>query len=502
MNIPRLLLRFMAMKWRRVFEHDQKDNFLTYLRGQKLLLIVAGCLTAALYPLLRYCYPLPDFFVDSVNYVLWAQYDLAVAYRPVGYSVFLQLVHRVSGSAGAVVFAQYLLFVLSSLFFFFSVDHLFGLPKKLALPILAVLLCNPILLFQSNLISSDSLFCSLTIVWLTTCFWIVMRPGWWALVVQLLFLYLAFRVRYTAMFFPVVAIVAIIECSAKNHYKLIGMGLTIAVISLTVWQQKKATLQYTNTDVFSGFAGWQIANNALYCYPYISLQREDLPNREMQLVDFAVKKYIDSVQKGNGVGYVYLWDKRSPLKKYLNLCANRNHTDYLISWFNASVTLNDYGWYIVRHYPGAFMRHFIVPNSVNYFYPATEALGNYDYTNIKLPAETMAWFGFRSEHLDCTFPVLQSTVIGIYPALSLLLNLLNIAAILFFLLRAVPVWGRVTQGDKGLFLVWSLFFTGYMAFSIFASAVNLRFMDYLFVTGYIMPFVLFMKAREMRVKPF
>ena len=268
-----------------------------------------------------------------------------------------------------------------------------------------------------------------------------------------------------------------------------------------MWQQKKATLQYTNTDVFSGFAGWQIANNALYCYPYISLQQEDLPNREMQIVDFSVRKYLDSVKKGDGVGYVYLWDVRSPLKKYLNLCSNRNHTDYLISWFNASVTLNDYGWYIVQHYPGTFVRHFILPNCTNYFYPATEVLGNYDYTNIKIPAETMAWFGFGSEHLDCTYPVLQSTVISEYPALSLLLNLLNIAAILFFLVRVVPVWKSVSQEDKGLLVVWGLFFTGYMAFSIFASAVNLRFLDYLFVMGYIMPFVLFAKARKMRVKP-
>ena len=113
----------------------------------------------------------------------------------------------------------------------------------------------------------------------------------------------------------------------------------------------------------------------------------------------------------------------------------------------------------------------------------------------------MAWFGFGSEHLDCTYPVLQSTVISIYPALSLALNLLNIAAILFFLVRVVPVWKSVSQEDKGLLVVWGLFFTGYMAFSIFASAVNLRFLDYLFVTGYIMPFVLFAKARKMRVKP-
>ena len=202
----------MPMKWYPQFKHDLKDNFISYLRGQKLLLIVAGCLSVVLYPLLRYCYPLPDLFVDSVNYVLWAQYDLPVAYRPVGYSVFLQLVHGVSESSGAVVFAQYLLFVLSSVFFFFSVDYLFGLPKKLALPILVVILCNPILLFQSNLISSDSLFCSLTIVWLTTCLWIVKRPGWWPLIAQLLFLSLAFRVRYIAMFFPVVAIVAFIAC--------------------------------------------------------------------------------------------------------------------------------------------------------------------------------------------------------------------------------------------------------------------------------------------------
>ncbi len=480
---------------------NKKDNFLNYLQGQKLLLIIALCVSAGLYPLLKYCYPQPDFFVDSLNYILWAKNDFSATYRPLGYSLFMQGINFLFSSPGSAVFLQYLLFVLSSLFFFFSVDYLFGLPSKLKLPILVIVLCNPILLFQANLISSDSLFCSLTVIWLATCLWIVKKPGWWALITQLLFLYLCFRMRYTAMFFPLVAIAAFAVSKAKISYKLIGAGLTLSVISLTVWQQKRTNLLYTNTNVFSGFAGWQIANNALYCYPYTSIKSEELPDFDMQIIDHCVKMNIDSVSKMTGVGYVYLWDMKSPLKKYHKICMRRDGTDYLASWFTASVALNDYGWYIVKHYPWPFFRHFIVPNSTNYFYPPTEVLANYDYGHIKLTPEAIDWFGISSEYLDCTYPVLQSKVIAIYPALSLLLNILNIAAILFFVARVIPIWRSVPRSKWGLIIVWGSFFFGYMAFSIFASAVNLRFLDYLFVTGYIMPFVLFIKAQEAHTTP-
>jgi hypothetical protein len=478
------------MKWLPSLNASNRDNFFRYLCNKKSLLVIAVCISACLFAILKYCYPLPDFFVDSVNYVLWAHYDLAVAFRPMGYSYFLQMMHSVSAGWGTLIFVQYFIFVLSSLFFFFSADYLFGVPKKLALPLMLAILCNPMLLLQTNLVSSDSIFCSLTVTWFTTCLWIIKKPGWWIWVAQLIFLYLAFKVRYSALFFPVISAIVFLFCKARRSYKITGIVATGAMIYLIVWYQQNLTEYATNTKTFSGFAGWQIANNALYCYPYIDLNPKDLPTQETRIVDECVRMKIDSVVKDDNVGYVYLWDRQSPFKKYLGICAYRHHTNYLVSWFNASVGLKAYGWYIIRHYPAEFMKYFILPNCTNYFYPPAEILDNYDNSSIKLPPETIAWFGFDNDHLRCTYPNLQNRIISVYPALSLILNLLNIGTILFILLGAILIWKKIASTSKALLIVWSCFYFGYMGFSIFASAVNLRFLDYLFVMGIVMPFIL------------
>jgi hypothetical protein len=481
--------------------NDLNGSFYLYLRSQRKLIFVALAISFVIYIPFKYCFPLPDLFVDSSDYILWATYNFSVAYRPLGYSVFLQLLHFISSAAAFTVFIQFCLFLFSTLFCFFNTDYLFGLPSKFKMLVLLLTICNPILIFQTNLISADSLFCSLTILWLTACLWIIKMPGWWALVLQLLFLYLCFRVRYIAMFFPIVAVVVFIVCSAKIYYRLIGIACTVLVIFLTIQLQKNVTEKETGTPIFSGFAGWQIANNALYCYKHIDINSNDLPSHETQVIDHCVKAYIDSVNNSGGIGDIYLWDRNSPLKKYLNICAHRGHSDYLVAWFISSIPLSDYGWYIIRHYPKEFMQYFILPNTINYFYPNPEALTNYDYKNITLTPETKQWFSLNTDHLDCKFPFLQGKIILVYPAISLLLNVFNILAILFFLSRSIPIWEKIPHDAKGLFIFWCVFYFGYMAFSIFAAAINLRFLDFLFVPGFIMPVILFKSCTSIKSQP-
>ncbi len=475
-----------------------KDTFFGYLRAQKKLIFIALAVAVVIYVPFKYAFPLPDLFADSSDYILWAANNFPVAYRPLGYSVFLQFIHSISPSALFLTSIQYALFILSTLFFFFSADYLFGLPAKFKLPALLLVICNPILIFQSNLVSSDSLFCSLTIIWFSACLWIISRPRWWNLLLQFLILYCCLRLRYTAMFFPLIVSIAFVVCRAKIYYKLAGVLATALLIFTAVQLQKSTNEKETGTDVFSGFAGWQLANNALYCYRHIEVSSNDLPTHETQVIDHCVKAYIDSVSISGGVGYSYLWDRNSPLKKYLNICAHRDHSDYLVAWFTASVPLGRYGWYIISHHPASFMQYYLIPNTVNYFYPPTEILANYDYRSITLAPETKRWFGIDTDHLDCEFPLLQGKIIQVYPLLSLLLNLFNIAVLIFCAIRAVNA-GRTTPPYlNGLLITWGTFYFGYMVFCILASAINLRFLDYLFVPGFIMPLILIAATRRQR----
>jgi hypothetical protein len=470
---------------------NSKKTFWAYLGIQKKLIITASITSTACFILLKYCFPYPDFFVDSLSYINWAFFNTDVAFRPTSYSFFLRGIHALSAIPLFLIAIQYLLFFFSTLLCFLSVDYLFSIPEKIKRLLLIILLINPMLIFQANLISSDSLFCSLTVIWFTLCLWIMRKPGWPALLLQIIVLYCSFSLRYAALWYPIIAVAAFILCTAKWWYKLAGIALTITVILYVINHIKNVNEQETGTRVFSGFGGWQIANNALYCYKKINIDEYDLPSRKSKEIIEMVNEFIDSVSSPTDeIGVVYLWDKHSPLKLYCYKTVFEIKNNYFKTWFHVSRDLNEYGWYIVRNFPKEFIRYYVLPNTVNYFYPDPEALTNYNNANLPLPAETKEWCSLDIDHVDCRFPDLQKNVIVIYPTLSLLLNIFNIVTILFFLVKAMPARKKLPVGIWQLFLLWGLFYFTFMAFTIFAAAVNLRFMDTMFVLGLIFPFIL------------
>ncbi len=465
----------------------RQPGFRVYLSTQKKMICIASVISAALFIILKLCFPYPDLFVDSTNYIIWAYLKFNVAYRPTGYSCFLRFTHAISHTALFTVFIQYLLFFLSTLSFFFSADYLFSLPRKLKWPLLILLLIDPLLVLQTNLISSDSLFCSLTVLWFTLCLWILCRPGWWALFLQLLLLYFSIGVRYTSLFFPLVAVVVFLLSRAKWRYKAVGVILTVSVLVFTVERQRYLNWKETNCKVFSAFEGWQIANNALYCYKNIKVDINDLPSVHCQRLHRFVNHYIDSVKRpADNIGSAFIWDSRSPLKMY---CLAEEHTagiNYFVSWFTVSVPMHQYGWYIVSHFPKEFARGYVLPNTINYLYPIPEAVENYN-TNFALPPQTKEWFDLEIDNLSCRFPSLQGSIISVFPAITLLVNVLNIGTIILLPLLA---WKRMAKNNRRLFFTWSLFYCAFMGFTIFASAVNLRFMDMLFVPDLVIPLIL------------
>lgn len=476
---------------------DHRDSFITYLRSQKRMILASLGIAALSFILLKCLFPYPDMFVDSSSYIFWAFYKFDVAYRPTGYPYFLRFTHVVSEHHLFTVLIQYLFFLLSSLFCFFSVDFLYGLPGKLKWTILMLILLNPMLVLQTNLISSDTVFCSLTVTWFTLCLWILKKANWWVLLLQLLLLYCCFEVRFTTLFFPFVAVTVFLLCAGKWTYKITGALLTVALILFCVQRQKQLHQDVANIKIVSGFSGWQVANNALYCYKHINLDPNDLPSVNLQVVDRVVKRYIDSLPVNPGeIGVQYLWDKRSPLKVFCLQVMRHAKIDYAVAWMNVSKEYGNYGWYIIKTFPGAFMQYYILPNTCKYFYPDLEALTEYNSSNMAaLPDETKQWFNYTVDHLECRVPGFQRVIMPVFPFLSLLLNLFNIVVLVFCSFRLIKAWKSISKDTRQFFFVWALFYFSFMAFSIFATAVNLRFMDLIFILGLIIPVVLWNKIR-------
>lgn len=466
------------------------ETFYRYLAAQKKMILVATAISVVCFVLLKYCFPVPDFNPDSTNYIDWAFRKFDVAFRPVGYSYFLRLLHAVTDSHLFFVFIQFVLFFLSTLYCFFSIDYLYGIPAKYRWPIFIAVVCNPVLIIQTNLITSDTIFCSLTVTWFAVCLWMLKKMNWQTFVAQILLLFICFEMRYTALFYPFVTIFIILISGAKKAYKLVTVLITVAVIFASIEWHKNENERVTGARVLSGFSGWQLANNALYCYKHVTIDTSELPSVQSKIINHFVEKYIDSVTIVDEVGFEFLWLPKSPLKKYMRIKQQFDRLPYLEEWYVSSISMNEYGWYIISHNPGPFMRYFIWPNFKRYLYPDPETIKNYYTSKVEIPQITVDWFKLKSAAITCRFPDLEKWIILPYPAICLLMEIFNVFAICVFAFRAFRVWRGIPLMVKGLFLSWTFYYFAFMAFSVFASAVNLRFLDPFFILGYIIPFIL------------
>ncbi len=452
------------------------------------MLAAAMAISLVCFVILRLCFPTPDFFIDSTNYVNWAYYDVALNYRPVGYSKFLRLVHEyVSGSIVAVAAVQYLLFLVSTLFCFFSIDHLFHLQKKVRWVVFILLVFNPVLIFQTNLISSDGVFCSLTVLWFTSCLWIASRQQWWALLAQVGLLYMCFAVRYTALFYPVIAVLVFVLCARKLLYRITGIVLTIYVMMHAVEKQENLMKEQTGVKVFSGFSGWQLANNVLYYHKKIKVDTADLYSPEMKAIYNVVNVFIDSVDRKDSVGCVYMWDKKSPLKVLAYMRMYSAKQAYFPSWVYTSVYFGEYAGIIIKQQPWAYVRYFMLPNAKEYFYPPLEVVGSYNSTSCVLDTITMKWYGIKDSTLTCRAPGVQRYTMSVYPAVTLLLHLASLFATCIFLVRAVRARHTIGRDVVAMFVAWFMFYFGYMGFSIIAAPVYMRLVDPVYILCIVMP---------------
>lgn len=482
--------------------HNQlQRDFFSYMGEQKKLVIVAITLAAICYALLKYCFPMPDFFLDSYSYIIAATEGLSVSYRPKGYSELLRTIHYITASANAVVLIQNLFFVFSSLFFFFSADYLYGgLPRKLRMPLLLILIANPILILQTNLISSDTIFCSLTVTWFTMCLWIIKRHNWLALSLQVILIYLCFHTRYTAIFYPAISVVVFLLSGGRPGYKIAGIIATTGIILFTVQQQKARIEREYGVSIFSGFSGWQIANNVLCYYKEIEVDAAELPQGEPQNIDVYVKKLIDKAYTEDYVGTKYLWDENSPLKMYLFVRLSYTKKPYFYEWMNASKEFGDYAWSIIKNEPMAYVKHFMLPNFKHYLMPNPEVLQNYNNWNSKVTPEAKEWFGFETDELSCRYPGLQSAIAAPLPYLSLLLNVGNVCVFLFIAFHYLRNRKKISRDAGRTLIMWALFYFGYVLFSLFATIVLLRYLDPLFILGVVMPFVVIGQYKKVRGK--
>ncbi len=327
-----------------------------------------------LYLFISYCYPFPYFDPDTGTYILSARYEKISGYRPFGYSAFLQFFNYISQTASFVYATQYWFMAISGITLLLSVKRYFPPQNKWLFYALSFFfIASPSTLYISTWLMSDSLFISLSWLWLASLFFLL-KSDWnikWILMflIHLFLMYWIIYIRYAGVVFPMVSTVAFIF-----RYKWLGLCMAPLSFFLAFYlyqDAKNANKKHYDYATYSGFSGWLKANNALSIIPYTDIKPQDFKDPNLQkLHQFVLNKPDSIFTTRNVMTANFMWLKDFPLKQfffhYFNL--NKDKKTYLYVWSYLGDVYNDYGNTLIKKHPFLYFKHFLWLNFERVFY--------------------------------------------------------------------------------------------------------------------------------------
>jgi len=461
---------------------SELKSFITNNSFNNALLKTAFIAIITQFVVFKMLYPFAGFIDgDSYNYLQSAYFNFDIYTYPVGYSKFLRLISALTKSDTALAFIQYFFIQCSALLLMFTLFFFFRPRKGSSLIMFIFLIFNPIFLYISNYVSSDSLFLALSLIWFTTLLWILKQPTIGLILIHAVTLLLAFTVRYNALYYPLISIPAFILSRQSFWKKSISIGISILGICLYIGYVGNKYYKLTGTWQFSPFSGWQMANNALNGYRFVENSEIKTPPDEFKQLDNIVRKYFDSTQELKkrrdeliaGESTMYMWDPRLPLKVFMR---KQFKTDSLEpsfkQWSSMGPIYAKYGSYLIRQYPTSFWNNFIWPNMIKFYTPPEEFLSLYNMGEDSVHPIAKEWFDYKSSRVYSAFKTKQIYILRFLPIVAGAMHVVFLISFLFVLL--LKKMQTSTLDGKILVLTMALWFVNF-CFSVFASPITLRY---------------------------
>ena len=452
-------------------------HFITHERSRYWKIAIPALIVQ--FALFKLMYPFPDFISDSYSYIDTAALHLDVNLWPIGYSRFIGAIHLITHSDTALLAIQFFLLELSLLLFFYTFLYFYRPAKNTSNILFFFIFFNPLFVWLSNAVLSDALFNTLSLFWWVQFIWMLHRPRLYQVFVLAALLGIVFTIRYTAMYYPLVAGVAFALSAQPRRWKWIGTALGVVVmIPFVIYTQQK-TQQLTGTAEFSVFGGWQIANNALYMYDHIEVDSNQLPPGTKAL-DRLVRQYFNRVPPQYrdldpfpGTFFIKIPD--APLKVYSYPYYKSNSAvGQFKAWGAVSPIYNRYGTWLIRHNPVAFARYYLWLNTKNYFLPHLEKFGVYNFGSDSVWYPAMYWFHYKTPVVrSVSSQTLPAAIFFAYPAIFMLMNFYFIGA--FAWLLVTGRWRRLPPIFVRCLWLLAAYLALNFAFSIFATPVVLRY---------------------------
>ena len=429
---------------------------------------------------IKFVYPYPNFLQpDSRCYLDAALKNDFINYWPIGYSKFLRLISVFSRSHVALVVVQYLLLMTSMLYFFYTIRYLLSPGKWLFRGLLAISVMNPLLPHIANIVSSDCLFISLSLVWFTQLLWMFYQPTLRLLLFHALIILLAFTVRFSALWYPFITIPVILLTPIPKRNKWLSLAsiatLLLAFIGCTEYEYHKRT----HTTQYAAFGGWQMAANALYAYAYAEPDDPRKVPYQFQALHAEVNRHMDSIRTlanrpDEEIGVYYLWLYRSPLVQYAKHQWDKDlKTPHFTKWSSMAPLYGAYGRWLITQHPGLFIKHFIWPNLARYYQPPTASLETYNLGDRSVDSITVTWFNWKNNLLPNRLNDPQIHVMIPFTPILAIINTIFICSVLIFLFFSGLK--QCNPNNKYIVSIMLLVWFGNFFFSVVSAPTELRY---------------------------
>lgn len=431
-------------------------------------------------------YPYPNLIFDSYYYISSAVSKASVGPWPMGYSWFIRFIGVFSHNPNFLLAVQFILLQLSFLWFFFTVRYLFQPGKYPSLLLFLFLQLNPIYIYTSNLILSDTLFTALSICWFTQLIWLIFRPRPYMLLTHTLLLLAVFSIRYNALYYPLIGAVAFLLSRQKRWFIITGIALPVLLVIGFIQYTTHTMQKKFGVKQFSPFGSWKVASNALYVYEHIYSNTDSnaIPQR-FQPLDKRVRAYFNGPHYKADIlvndptwGSFYMWLHPSPLIQHMFSIYGPDKMNLnFVKFAPMGPLYGDYGAYIIKKHPLAFARYFVAPNVLRYINPPQEVLVDdvnpFSLRRDYLGQPAIQWFHLKTIRVPTARIAFRTQLFYIYPAFCTFLHYLFVLSAIGFILlkgyRHVPAAAR-----HGVWVAMALWLVDF-GFSLTAAAVVLRY---------------------------
>lgn len=464
-----------------LFKNKQNKKYLTWAA---IFIVLQLALFKFLYPFANYING------DSYVYLETAFRNFSINTYPVGYSNFLRLFSVFTKSDTALVCFQYLFLQANLICFLFTIFYFYRPAKAVKIILLLFIIFNPVFLYTENYVISDALFIPISVMWFTLLLWIIHKPSLRLVFLHGVVIFLAFTIRYNALYYPLISCLAFMLSKEKPWIKIAGPAFGIALIGLFVLHTGNKYQKLTGTWQFSPFSGWQLANNALYTYRYVdSADRKPVPKRFKdlhQMVDAYFEKAKDTSKfpfEKIEASTIYMWSIGTPLQDYMyKIFAKDTAATSLKRWSSMGPLYKEYGTWLIKKYPGTFVKHYLWPNMIKYYAPPEEFLLHEGDGKDSVQSVAKNWFDYKSNKTWNRLNISNQIILQFLPIMSGLFTVLFLFGLIsYILLNGIKLQPLHRNGVLLVTVFWMINF----AFSVFASPIALRFQLFPIVVSFV-----------------